>query len=79
MPDCCCVCVWTAVGATLGFWFSLDFFITGPSVDLKGASDYYPIYTPLGVFDNNLAHSNIDGGLVMYRDGYRPIFNAIFR
>ncbi len=70
----------TGVGGVFGFWFSLDFVIGGNSEELPGASSFFPpIYTPLGQFENNTAHSNILAGVAMYRNGYRPIEFAYFR
>eukprot|EP00884_Botryococcus_braunii_P023034 jgi/Botrbrau1/9414/Bobra.0252s0039.1 len=68
------------IGGVFGFWFSLDFVIGGTSEELPGASSFFaPIYTPLGQFENNTAHSNSLAGVAMYRNGYRPIEFAYFR
>lgn len=68
------------VGGVIGFWFFLDFTISGPSARLPGAASFFPpIYTPMGIFENNVAHSNTQQGVAMYRNGYRPIDFAYLR
>jgi hypothetical protein len=45
-----------------GFWFDLKVNPTGPSAD----SNVFPIYTPLGEFSGNVAHSNVRYGLRVF-------------
>lgn len=49
-----------AVGGEFGFWFSLPLHPIGMS---SAQTSVYPRYTPLGRFDNNLAHSADDSGI----------------
>ncbi len=46
-----------------GFWFALPEHPTGPSYNVFDGANTWPRRTPLGTFDGNMAHSNMQDGL----------------
>ncbi|MCC6310954.1 MAG: transmembrane domain-containing protein [Trueperaceae bacterium] len=46
-----------------GFWYALPEHPTGPSFRVFDGANTWPRRTPLGVFEGNLAHSNMQDGL----------------
>lgn len=64
--------VCAAVGSRIGWWFELKTQVTGPSAQFPEALNYNPQRQPLGLFDNNVAHSHSTFGLTTYSPGYFP-------
>ncbi len=63
---------------SIGFWFELKPTVTGPTINLPAYARINPQRVQLGVFDNNVAHSNYQG-IMTYTRGMLANVPAFFR